>query len=322
MTVVDNDALTPARACPYHFDPNPNSARTAELYQDIIGRLGLNGHDGAHVLGSAVNIVGAAAMVYPAVDEDTLLAGALWIATLIVNDDRWDNVGTAAYTPGQVERALHLIERGAHDARALQREDDDPFAGLLGATIQAIHRVAGAPATARIVREIKNSFLGMHWERKLNPKDLGFSLHSYLAVRRLYSTMNVQVLLDRCFNGSPQMVIEDDDPIIGCIDEIVCRFGALANDYYSWHREKQHVDASNAVGLLMHTEALSESDALTRVAQLSEQAIADFTSIENAIENDVSPRTRGAEILAQFDVHKPLLAAAARWPEQTSRYDV
>lgn len=315
---------TTAIACSYPNETNAFSAEVEQAFTAAVGRAGLVGDDRASVTGAS-NIVGAASLVYPHADQATLLGASLWTAFLIVNDDRWDctPTSTGADDPADASAPPWFPELSrVLDSDVEPGPGADPLARFLWITIDQLGRTLGPHAVAEIATEIRTTLDAMVWERIVNRYTHTVSLDTYLSLRRAYSTMNVQVVLDKWVNGGHAFDDLARHPIRLAIDDVVVRFGCLSNDYYSWEREKLAVDESNAVRVLMDHDGLGEPAALRCVHRLCDDALRDLDCLAHALaaQNRSDPRTR--RLIDYLDCHKPLIAAAARWPSRTDRYTV
>ncbi|GAA0506821.1 hypothetical protein GCM10011581_41660 [Saccharopolyspora subtropica] len=304
--------------CAYERRRNPHAADAEADYRSLIASLGLADADLAVISGRS-QIVGAAALVYPEADRRTLLAAALWTACLIVNDDRWDNSSAAddRLTPGQwFAGAAEVVDTW----RTSPVRRDDAFFELLRTTMVLLDESLGPQASQEIGDEIKRSIEAMKWEGVWNEFTGRTSLASYLSLRRCYSTMDVQIVLDKWINGGRSFAAIDDHPVRRAIDDVVTRFGCLSNDYYSWNREKRAVDKSNSVKVLIDHAGYDEETALARVREECEQAMVDLDCIEESIKRSAHFGDLEADLLDYAACHRPLIYAAATWPTETDRY--
>lgn len=304
-------------SCDYPLDVNPRRLAAELEFRQAVERAGLAGADLKAVSGAS-NIVGAAALVYPFTDLPTLLGAALWTAFLIVNDDRWDCVTS---TNGGVPPWFAEL-RQVLDDRAARGRGADPLAVFLAATLDQLERTLGGPALAEISEEIRATLDAMMWERTWGRYTHTVSMATYLSFRRAYSTMNVQIVLDKWINGGHSFAELDNHPVRVAIDDVVLRFGCLSNDYYSWEREKRAVDASNAVRIQMDRRGLCEESAVAAVRGLCDEALRDLALLDEAL-RIADPGDARTRLLRDYlDSHKPLVSAAARWPALTDRYTV
>lgn len=303
-------------ACGYPNETNAQAPRAAQAFADAVEQAGLGGDDRTSVAGAA-NIVGAAALVYPRADEATLLGASLWTAFLIMNDDRWDCAPPTAAAPHWFPELVRILDGGGEPGAGA-----DPLARFLSITMGQLDRTLGAPAVAEIAAQIRTTLDAMVWERVWNRHPGALSLDTYLSFRRAYSTMNVQVVLDKWINGGEGFDDLVGHPVRRAIDDIVVRFGCLSNDYYSWEREKRSINASNAVRILMDHDGLTEPAALDAVHLLCDDALRDLDCLATALATDDPADPRTDRLGVYLDCHKPLVAAAARWPSHTDRYTV
>ncbi|WET80801.1 hypothetical protein P3102_06070 [Amycolatopsis sp. QT-25] len=304
--------------CPYGRRLNPRAAEAEADYKALVESLGLAPRDLAVISGHSL-IVGAAALVYPDADRETLLAAALWTACLIVNDDRWDYLTgvDGRLTPGEwFDGVTEVVDHW----RTSTRTHEDRFFALLRITMESLDKTLGPVASEEIGTEINRSIATMKWEGVWNEFTGNASLPAYLSFRRGYSTMDVQIVLDKWINGGRGFASLRDDPIRRAIDDVVVRFGCLSNDYYSWEREKKAVDKSNAVKVLMDHDGYDERAALSRVHADCVQAMVDLDSIEAAVKLSAHLGDQARELLDYIASHRPLIYAAATWPIETSRY--
>jgi hypothetical protein len=303
-------------ACDYPNEINAQARRAGRAFTATVEQAGLGMDDRTSVAGAA-NIVGAAALVYPRADEDTLLGASLWTAFLIMNDDRWDCSPPTAAAPKWFPELVRVLDGGVEPGA-----DADPLARFLSITLDRLDRTLGPSAVAEIMAQIRTTLDAMVWERVWNRHPDTLSLDTYLSFRRAYSTMNVQVVLDKWINGGDAFDDLAGHPVQRAIDDIVVRFGCLSNDYYSWEREKRRADASNAVRILMDHDGLTEPAALDAVRRLCDDALRDLDCLATALatSDPTDPRTR--RLVVYLNSHKPLIAAAARWPSRTDRYTV
>ncbi|MCI0385732.1 hypothetical protein [Streptomyces sp. CNQ085] len=301
----------------YEGRRNSNSAEAESAYSSIIAALELQESDFAAISGQS-RIVGAAALVYPDADADTLLAASLWTACLIVNDDRWDYVQEdgGRLAPGEWFDGVTEVVDTWRTAGPLS----DPFFELVRTTMFRLEAALGTEAADEIGHEIKRAITAMKWEGVWNEYTKKTSLATYLSFRRGYCTMDVQVVLDKWINGGRSFAALRDDPIRRAIDDVVVRFGCLSNDYYSWGREKKAVDKSNAVRILMDHAGYDESTALAHIRDDCVQAITDLDCIEESIKCSGHLGSHAKELLDYLACHRPLLYAAAIWPTETDRY--
>ncbi|MFH9429880.1 hypothetical protein ACH4JZ_16505 [Streptomyces sp. NPDC017615] len=302
----------------YEGRRNSNSAEVESAYSSIIAALDLQESDYAVISGHS-RIVGAAALVYPDADAETLLAASLWTACLIVNDDRWDYVQEdgGRLAPGEwFDGVTEVVDIWRTAGPRLP----DPFFELVRTTMSRLDAALGAEAADEIGHEIKRAITAMKWEGVWNEYTKKTSLATYLSFRRGYCTMDVQVVLDKWINGGRSFAALRDDPIRRAIDDVVVRFGCLSNDYYSWGREKKAVDKSNAVRILMDHAGYDESTALAHVRDDCVQAITDLDCIEESIKRDGHLGSYAQELLDYLTCHRPLIYAAATWPTETNRY--
>jgi Terpene synthase family 2, C-terminal metal binding len=302
----------------YEGRRNPHAADTDADYQSLVTSLGLAASDLAAISGHSM-IVGAASLVYPTADRRTLLAASLWTACLIVNDDRWDcSAGSnGRRTPGDwFDGVLELVDTW----RTSTARHGDRFFELLRTTMALLDETLGTEASEEIGSEIKRCIAAMKWEGVWNEYTKNTSLATYLSFRRSYSTMDVQIVLDKWINGGRSFATLHGDPVRRAIDDVVARFGCLSNDYYSWEREKRAVDKSNAVKVLMDHAGYDETAALSRVRDDCLQAIVDLDCIEASIRLSTHLGDQARELLDYLACHRPLIYAAATWPTETNRY--
>jgi hypothetical protein len=302
--------------CPFPDRSSPYGADAAAYVAEVAAEVGVRGRAGAAVL-HGIALGEAAALTYPDAEAERLRVAALWIAFLVLFDDTWGDLLTL--DEGWLEPVLeqHRAIQEILDGRTATHADD-PLSRLLGRVLADIHRIAPRWDDSRLRHEIRRYLSATLWELDLRDRGKVPDLTSYLRMRRVFSTMTVQLELDHfvCRLRLPERV--RTHPCVQLLDMAVADYGCLANDLYSFEQERAHGLSANVVTVLQHEYGWDVGTARTHARRLCSRALETFQDI----------RTRPARFgLAEddglrryFAHYEAFMSAAARWPARSARY--
>jgi hypothetical protein len=303
--------------CPFPDRSSPHGAAAADYVRQVAAEVGLTGSAAAKVL-HGMALGEAAALTYPDADPERLRVAALWIAFLVLFDDAWsDLLSLDGDWRSQVLTQHCLIRDVIHGCPAVALEGH-PLALLLHRFLADIAQLDPAWDRSRLGREISRYLSATQWELDLRSRGKVPDFTSYLRMRRVFSTMTVQVELDYfvCRLTLPEQIRAH--PCVQLADAAVADYGCIANDLYSLQEEKQQGQISNVVTVLQHEHGWSADQAIAYAQRLCAQALAVYDDIRSR------PASYGLgddkELRCYFDHYEAFMSAAARWPARSARY--
>ncbi|MER7568304.1 hypothetical protein ABTZ93_35905 [Streptomyces sp. NPDC097941] len=299
--------------CPFPDRSSPYGNAAAEYVRQIAAAAGVRGRAGSAVV-HGIALGEAAALTYPDADEDRLAVAALWIAFLVLFDDTWSDL--LSLDEGWLEPVLeqHAIIHSVLDGHTA----DDPLARLLGQVLKDIHRIDPLWDDSRLRQEIKRYLAATLWELDLRDRRIVPDVTSYLRMRRVFSTMTVQLELDYfvCRLRLSEQV--RSHPCVQLVDMAVADYGCIANDLYSFEEERTHGLSANIVTVLQHEYGWDIPTAEAHARKLCARAVDTY--------EDISTRparyglTEDDDLRRYFAHYEAFMSAAARWPARSDRY--
>lgn len=299
--------------CPFPDRSSPYGDAAAAYVRQVAAEAGVQGRAGAVVL-HGIALGEAAALTYPDADAERLEVAALWIAFLVLFDDTWSDL--LSLEEGWLEPVLeqHAVIHAVLDGHGA----DEPLARLLGRVLEDIHRIDPRWDDTRLRREIRRYLSATLWELDLRDRGVVPDLTSYLRMRRVFSTMTVQLELDHfvCRLRLPEQV--RTHPCVQLVDMAVADYGCIANDLYSFEEERAHGLSANIVPVLQHEYGWDVPTARAHARKLCAGAVETYEDI----------RTRPAryglteddDLRRYFAHYEAFMSAAARWPARSDRY--
>lgn len=302
--------------CPFPDRSSPHGAAAAGYVRRVAAEIGLEGSAAARVL-HGIALGEAAALTYPDADADRLRVAALWIAFLVLFDDAWSDLLSLESSWRELVLAQHRLIHEIIDGQSAA-PGGDPLALLLRRFLDDIAVLAPAWDQSRLGHEIKRYLSATLWELDLRSRGKVPDLSSYLRMRRLFSTMTVQVELDYFVC---RLSLNDQvraHPCVQLVDAAVADYGCIANDLYSLQGEREQGQISNIVTVLQREHGWSTGRATAYAQQLCAQAVATFDDVrsrlpELGLDDD-------EELRRYFDHYEAFMSAAARWPARSARY--
>lgn len=302
--------------CPFPDRSSPHGAAAADYVREVAARIGLRGPGVAKVL-HGMALGEAAALTYPDAEPDRLRVAALWIAFLVLFDD-WSDLRSLDGEWRGAVLAQHRLIREVVGGRPEETLDGQPLARLLRAFLAEITRLDPAGDRSRLDTEIGRYLSATLWELDLRSRGIVPGLSAYLRMRRVFSTMTVQLELDYfvCRLSLPSQV--RSHPCIQLADAAVADYGCIANDLYSLGEEQEQGQSSNIVTVLQHEYGWSADQARAHAQRLCAQALDTFGEVRARAADlglDDSP-----ELRRYFRHYEGFMSAAARWPARSARY--
>ncbi|MFG1607887.1 hypothetical protein [Actinoplanes sp. NPDC049265] len=302
--------------CPFPDRSHPGGSAAAEYARAVGAEVGLTGVAGATVL-NGIALGEAAALIHPDTDQDRLQVATLWTAFLVLFDDAWSD---RLEFGGDWRRRVieqHATVREILGGRAAHA-GDDPLIRLLGRILADVERIDPGFDSSRLRAEIGHYLSATLWELDLRSRREIPDLATYMVMRRVFSTMTVQLELDYFVDRLRLDEQTRTHPIVRLVDGAVADYGCIANDLYSLAAERRAGIASNIVIVLEHEYGWDEPQAMAHARRMCERAV--------RIYQDVSSRAadfglRPDEDLRRYLRHyESLMSAAARWPARSARY--
>jgi hypothetical protein len=284
--------------------------------QRIAAELGLTDPASVRVL-HGMALGEAAALTYPDADADRLCVAAMWIAFLVLFDDAWSDLvvldGDWLERVGSQHRAVHEVLDGRPATAG-----DDRLVRLLHRVLVEIAALDPGWDSSRFRHEIKRYLAATLWELDLRERGQVPDLASYLRMRRVFSTMTIQLELD--FFVCRMQLTEQvrTHPCVQLADAAVADYACLCNDLYSLHFERAHGLTSNVVTVLQHEHPWSVREATEYARRLCAQALATFQDVRARLPC-FGLADEGA-VRRYFDHYEAFMGAAARWPTRSARY--
>lgn len=313
-TIQTESLLVP---CPFPDRSSDYGTYAADYVRRIAAEIGLDGEPAATVL-HGIALGEAAALTYPEADAQRLGVAASWIAFLVLFDDWSDQLSLELDWRAAVA-AQHGAVREVLDGRPA-RTDEGRLVFLLQRILSDIARLDPDWDDSRFRQEIGRYLSATLWEIDMRSRGKVPDLSTYLRMRRIFSTMTIQLELDYfvCSLQLPEHVRLH--PCIQLVDAAVADYGCLANDLYSFRRESDEGQLSNVITVLRHEHGWDLSMAQQYAVRICEQALSTFEDV----------RSRGAflglpdsqELRRYFDHYEAFMSAAARWPARSARYNV
>jgi hypothetical protein len=302
--------------CPFPDRSNAHGADAAEYVRSVAAEIGLGGQAADRVLHSMA-LGEAAALTYPDADAERLGVAASWIAFLVLFDDAWSDMLTLDGDWRAKVTAQHRVVGEVLGGRPASR-DDGPLILLLQRILTDISRLAAGWDDSRFRNEIKRYLAATLWELDARSRGQVPDLATYMRMRRVFSTMGIQLELDYfvCPLRLPAQL--RDHPCIQLADAAVADYGCLANDLYSYREEMARGQISNVITVLQREHGWDVSQAKRYAVRLCAQALASFADLRSRLEFLGVPADE--EVTRYFDHYEAFMSAAARWPARSARY--
>ncbi|MCZ7440039.1 hypothetical protein O7598_26805 [Micromonospora sp. WMMC241] len=302
--------------CPFPDRSHPGGAAAAGYVRQVAAEIGLVGPSSAKVL-NGIALGEAAALTFPDTDQDRLQVATLWIAFLVLFDDAWSDLV-------DFDGAWRSRVRAQHDSieEVLGGRPAGPAHGplvrLLARILDDIARIDPEFDTTRLRQEIRNYLAATLWELDLRSRGRVPDLSSYLLMRRVFSTMSVQVELDWFVDRLALPEAVRLHPCVRLVDAAVADYGCIANDLYSLDAERRDGISSNIVIVLEHEYDWPEDRAVAYARRLAEQALATFQHIRAEPGSFGLPDDEA--VRRYFHHYESFMSAAVRWPARSARY--
>lgn len=306
----------PPIPCPFPDRSSPHG-RAAETYvQGVAVELGMTDPASVRVL-HGMALGEAAALTYPDADADRLRVAAMWIAFLVLFDDAWSDMvildGDWLARVLSQHRAIHEVLDGRPATAA-----DDRLVRLLHRVLVEIAALDLSWDSSRFRHEIKRYLAATLWELDLRKRGQVPDVTSYLRMRRVFSTMTVQIELDFFVCRMDLAESVRTHPCVQLADAAVADYGCLCNDLYSLHFERAQGLTSNVVTVLQHEHNWNEREATEYARRLCAQALTTFQDVRARL--SCFGLAEDEALRRYFDHYEAFMGAAARWPIRSARY--
>ncbi|WP_422754157.1 terpene synthase family protein [Micromonospora sp. WMMD708] len=302
--------------CPFPDRSHPGAAAAADHVRRVAAEIELTGPSSAKVL-HGIALGEAAALTYPDTDQERLQVATLWIAFLVLFDDAWSDLVQIDGDWRQrvlAEHAVILEVLGGRPAGPA----DGALVRLLGRILDEIGHLDPDFDTSRLRGEIRNYLAATLWEVDLRSRGRIPDLSSYLFMRRVFSTMTVQVELDYFVDRLHLPESVRQHPCLRLVDASVADYGCIANDLYSLDAERRAGVTSNIVIILEHEYGWTEERATAHARRMAEHALLTFQEVSEDPDRFGLPNSEA--VRRYLHHYESFMSAAVRWPARSARY--
>lgn len=265
-----------------------------------------------------VGIGALTALTFPRASQDKLVLFTQFLAWIFIQDDRYDNAPPESQQPRRLQALFEGYLAVLGDPRAAAGSDDTTLA--LGDVAARLSDLASPVWMERFIQTMRRFWMdGVLVETVFRAQRLAPDPASYMATR--VESLGGYPMLDliEIANESELPANVVDDPIFRRIKWLTCRIMALANDIFSYEKERRVGDVNNYIHVLRSAESMTVAEAVDQTVRTHDRQVEQLTRLRGVLLPAMALE-HAEQVGAYVDACQTWIAGALEWQKQSRRY--